>query len=570
MSKCTGNNGSKAGTRGGSSYWTIYRQSKNVSASSNERNVRKTVVENEEEAEEVATLNKSDFKETDRGSEIELNRDPFNDSNDIFDNKYTISDEESEFDEENTYSRYDAHATQVFKGLILRHPHISNVFVDDMLRCLQSLQINVPKDHRTLLGTNQNPITLRKVEPGVYWHFGFRKLIDKLLENGIMVPSKLIILANVDGMPVANSSKANFWPILVSIYNFQVTKVFVIGIYFNEHSKPSDPRTFLSDYVEEVKILRTVGYKGIFIVKIIYPLDAPALAFVKDVQYHTGKSSCNKCTIVGEYKSSRVCFPSLYNISRTDSEFRTHLKYDKHHQSLEPGPLEIEELKTDLIKDFPIEPLHALYLGVMKKLILCWNGHLKYGFNTATCFKLKLKSDDISSIDNHLEVIKKYQPSDYNRPSRPISSLKYWKGAEFSCVLYCTGPVIFKNVLYKPAYDNFMFLHTASTIVSCRELKKLWPLARILFQKFVGTYKSLYGDYAMSYYIHNTLHITDDVINLNIPTGDYSVTSFESRLGLIGKLIRGGNKRLEQVRNRIEETIDYEIQSFKRELENCK
>lgn len=47
---------------------------------------------------------------------------------------------------------------------------------------------------------------------------------------------------------------------------------------------------------------------------------------------------------------------------------------------------------------------------------------------------------------------------------------------------------------------------------------------------------------------------------------DYSTTSFEHKLGVMKKLIRGGNRMIEQIVIRVEETMDYEIQQFKQRL----
>lgn len=48
---------------------------------------------------------------------------------------------------------------------------------------------------------------------------------------------------------------------------------------------------------------------------------------------------------------------------------------------------------------------------------------------------------------------------------------------------------------------------------------------------------------------------------------DYSVTSFENKLGEMKKLIRGGNRRIEQVALRVEELIDFEVQQYKKQLD---
>lgn len=344
----------------------------------------------------------------------------------------------------------------------------------------------------------------------------------------------------------------------------KVSKPFIIGIYFG-NSKPSNAKDFLLDYVVDLQKMKTVGYRGIFIKKVVYPLDAPALAFVKGVQSHSGKNSCNKCTIVGLHKSRRVCFPiATNNSSRTDEGFRSRI-YGEHHKNYEPGPLECEELETDMVMDFPIDPLHAMDLGLMKKLVSCWMGSKRYG-NSFNTFQLKLTAFKISEADDHLNYLRQFQPSDFNRKSRALSIYKYWKGAEFSCLLNYTGPVVFQNILHEEVYENFLLLYVISTICGSKEHSDLWPLAKPLSEACSQSYKKIYGDYAVSYYVHNLLHICEDIEHLQVPMSEYSTLSFESKLGVMKKLVRGGNRRLEQVANRVEATIETEIQDLKLQL----
>lgn len=246
--------------------------------------------------------------------------------------------------------------------------------------------------------------------------------------------------------------------------------------------------------------------------------------------------------------------------------------YNKHHKAQDPGPLEKEEIGTDMIRDFPIDPLHCFDLGVMKKLVLCWTGNLRLGrfYNAPSTIKVTLSSTQILSVDTHFAKISKHQPSEYNRPSRELSMCKFWKGSEYSCVLHCTGPVVFKGVLPEIVYKNFLLLHVATTIVTCKEHKSLWPLSKSLFLEFVNTFKLIYGSYAVSYNVHNLLHVFEDLDYFKVPVNENSTTSFESRLGVLKKLVRGGNKRIEQVIHRAQETIQFEILNFKNELEEGK
>lgn len=560
---------SKPGSKGGSSYWTMYRKSKDV-----ENQTVPNQLENKSTESLEVTI---DLENSVQKDSYNYERNCNDEQNDFLrdetDEHYILDSSEEDFNDGlsdiEKKNKFDSQACDIFKNLILRNPQLSNIFINDLLGCLCSVGVNVPKDHRTLLGTNKNPIKLRKVPPGVYWHFGLEHLIRKFLENGIKLPKYIDIIANMDGLPLNKSSKANFWPISMSISNLKVVKPFIIGVYFDEKAKPDCSRDYLEDFVKDLVQLKQIGFQGIFVRKAIYPLDGPALAFVKKVQGHNAKEGCNRCTVVGEWKCNRTCFPDTsYNERRTDTEFRQR-NYNKHHKTIEPGPLEQEELCTDMINDFPIDPLHCADLGVMKKLILCWTGNLRLGntYKAPPTMKITLTSLQILTIDSHLKFIAKDQPSEYNRPSRELSMCKLWKGAEFSCILHCTGPVIFKNILPNMVYENFLLFHVASTIATCEEHKKLWPLCKNLFLEFVNSFKVLYGDYSVSYNVHNLLHIYDDLNYLGRPITYSSTASFESRLGLIKKLVRGGNRRIEQVAHRVEETIDFEIQNYKKELD---
>jgi len=70
----------------------------------------------------------------------------------------------------------------------------------------------------------------------------------------------------------------------------------------------------MSDYVSEAVDLTT---NGLNLENNRYPVvihsfvcDAPARAFIKGIKCHSGYSSCDKCTVHGEY-TGKIIFPSL-------------------------------------------------------------------------------------------------------------------------------------------------------------------------------------------------------------------------------------------------------------------
>lgn len=60
-------------------------------------------------------------------------------------------------------------------------------------------------------------------------------------------------------------------------------------------------------------------------------------------------------------------FDYSHSILRTDSNFRQHLQ-DEHHKTTSP----LEKLPIDKIKDIPLDYMHLILLGVVKKIIKIW------------------------------------------------------------------------------------------------------------------------------------------------------------------------------------------------------
>ncbi|EFN83250.1 hypothetical protein EAI_00091, partial [Harpegnathos saltator] len=140
---------------------------------------------------------------------------------------------------------------------------------------------NLPQDPRTLLET---PRIVRTVQmgSGQYWHNGLYTCLEKSLSH-VHNSMDIVLNFNIDGLPIHNNSKLQFWPILRSIYNFN-TEPMIIGIYCGEN-KPPTPNEFLTPFVNE---LLTILNNGIIIngYKInihirCFICDTPARSFIK-------------------------------------------------------------------------------------------------------------------------------------------------------------------------------------------------------------------------------------------------------------------------------------------------
>lgn len=130
-----------------------------------------------------------------------------------------------------------------------------------------------------------------------------------------------------------------------------------------------------------------------------------------------------------------------------------------------------------------------------------------------------------------------------------------------------TGPVVLKKVVTPQAYNHFLILHFAVSICITDKFKSYLNYADLLFRNFVEQYAIIYGEENITYNIHNLIHVVADV-KLYGPLDLYSTFTFESKLGRLKKLIRTGNKPLQQVSKRIYERQEHELKNLGNMFQN--
>lgn len=94
---------------------------------------------------------------------------------------------------------------------------ISKGAVDSLLSILHSNGIiSVSKNHRTL---QQTPtyVEISNIAGGKCWYNGLEKCL-RMIFSSLDRDISISLNFNVDGLPLFNSSKTSFWPILASIF----------------------------------------------------------------------------------------------------------------------------------------------------------------------------------------------------------------------------------------------------------------------------------------------------------------------------------------------------------------
>lgn len=445
---------------------------------------------------------------------------------------------------------------------------VSNSTVDSLLNILRKYgHQELPKTSRTLKGTPKS-ITTRKIGSGRFWYSGVASFIDVLKEENISLPETLTLNTNMDGVNLFNSSKAVFWPILGKFIELDNLKPFVIALYFDENgSKPNDVNDYLHEYVEEILELLSSNYKGIQLKLGQLPLDAPALAFVKDTKGHNAKKACHKCRVVGKSISKRMCFTQVENlIPRTDEQFRSHSD-PEHHRSAMNG--KIEKLPLNMTDNFSLDYLHIVLLGVTRKtlnILVSIKKNQRCKFPLHPLLRIKLRKTNFEEVNQITMKARNTQPLEITRSIRTLDFLSVMKGKELRTFIVYYGIVALRNNVHKDIYDNYQKLHIGLTICLSNQHRHLLAVAKMAFRDFVKDYKILYGNYLCSYNVHNLLHLVDEVQRLG-PLDNYSTFPFENLLGFLKTLPHSGHLPLEQAVNRYSESIHMNIYNYKMETE---
>ncbi|KAJ8928688.1 hypothetical protein NQ314_018698 [Rhamnusium bicolor] len=253
--------------------------------------------------------------------------------------------------------------------------------------------------------------------------------------------------------------------------------------------------------------------------------DAPAKSSIKLIKGHIGYFSCSKCTQEGEFINNTICFTEINFTKRTDDDF--FLKKQAEHDTSTSILQEIPNI--GLVSSFPLDYMHLLCLGVMKKLLVSlW-----------CCGKPpnKLSFHQIDQISNSLTVQSANIPSEFCRKPRTLKEVNRWKATELRQFLLYTGPIVLKSILPKKHYLNFLSLHISIRIL-CSPISnsdEVLQYAHSLLVYFVETFSLMYGNQFLSHNVHNLLHIANYVKHFG-NLDSFSAFPFENYMQTLKKI----------------------------------
>lgn len=372
-------------------------------------------------------------------------------------------------------------------------------------------------------------------------YFGIEKGIRHVLHSMNPLPDAINLQVNIDGLPLFKSSNQQFWPILGLVEEDKTKQPFVIALYLGSQ-KPDNVNQFLEIFVDEYGKLKAEGVntigKCVRIQISKFVCDASARAFVKNIKGHNAYHGCEKCTQEGTWAENRMTFPEVDAPLRTDTAFN-HQEDECHHK----GPSILTGVGIGMVTQFPLDFMHLVCLGVVRKLMLFWmRGPLLTRLGTQ---QIRLISAALISIAVTL-------PREFACKGRPLAEIDRWKATEFRTFLLYTGPVALKHNLPSVLYHNFMLLHVAIRILCSPSLCfKYCDFAETLLSRFVEHFRSVYGNYVV-YNVHGLIHLASDARQFGT-LHNFSAFPFENFLHTLKKMTRTPTRPLQQIIRRLSE-----------------
>ncbi|KAE8743263.1 hypothetical protein FOCC_FOCC011143 [Frankliniella occidentalis] len=445
--------------------------------------------------------------------------------------------------------------------------NVSHAVVNGFLKIFKPYHDFLPTDARTLLGTTRDNCPIEKMGEGEFMYLGLEKCISKFLAARLTVINfrSITISVSIDGDSPFKCTKNQLWPILVKIEELPRSKPILVAAWFGRGHPPV--QSFLEKFVKETNV---VVQKGIFVnlttsfeVKLKnFICDAPATAMIKMTKYHSGFYGCGKCFVMGESVAGCRVFKETNEKLRTDKNFREKLQKD-HHK----GDTPLLALPIDMIFSFPLDYLHLILIGALKRYLevlkdgyVVGDGKPQYEVVHGKVKKKKkqrkgkLTQNVITAINKAIEHLRKFCPSEFSRICRSFSDSGIWKATEFRQFLLYIGVVVLKGLISKEQYDLFLKLHVATRIFCSKSLcLKLGRVADDLMKSFVKESPKVCGKSFPTYCIHNLCHVYEDVKWQGQPLDSFSAFPFESFHGTLKNLLRGRAKPLPQLYKRMQE-----------------
>lgn len=185
--------------------------------------------------------------------------------------------------------------------------------------------------------------------------------------------------------------------------------------------KPGNVSSFLNPVIDDILRLEKEGFAHngrrfqVRLERVV--CDTPARSFVKATKGHNAYYACERCNQKGRYLRGRVKFPKIQNVQLRDNLSFRSKRNQAHHNASSPF-LRMQNL--DMVFSFPLDYMHLVLLGVMKRLLKMWTQDLVRSPH-------RINDSKKERINKALLAIRKLLPSEFERKSRSLKDVGTWK-----------------------------------------------------------------------------------------------------------------------------------------------
>ncbi|XP_043470563.1 uncharacterized protein LOC122503876 [Leptopilina heterotoma] len=250
--------------------------------------------------------------------------------------------------------------------------------------------------------------------------------------------------------------------------------------------------------------------------------DLPAKALFMHMKQYNGENGCQKCKIKGKREGGVQTYPHQVNLElRTEEET---IRQARRATSKNPvcgvkGPTILTNLVYKWIRTTTIDPMHCVFLGVFKSLLMLWF----YPSHAGERFSIYDKVDDVDKLIKKIKV-----PQFVQRRLRSIKEhLKYWKASELKVFFFHVSLVVLEGILMPAYFEHFKLLVAAIYLLSQRSISEdMLNNADRMIIEFSARFAFLYHARNMTNNLHSMRHFVQDVRDIG-PLYVYSCFTYE-------------------------------------------
>lgn len=377
-----------------------------------------------------------------------------------------------------------------------------------------------------------------------------------LYKEKIHDENTITLTLNTDGVKIFKSTKkGSFWPIQFVINElhpntrFENKNIIVCGFWFGK-----DPNfdIFFKPLIQELHSMKD-HVISITTPKEILNFNVRALSWTVDTiakdkiqmkKQFNGYDGCSYCFHHGE----RVEGHQIRYTNNNGNEERTHITALDDMTNASDNNIISNGFKGlcplvalpefDVIKGFVIDPMHCVFLGVVRQIAELWFDSSNHGKKFYIGLRHKI-------IDEKMSTIK--PPIGISRKPRSITERHMWKASEWRTWLFFYSLPCLYNTLPQLYLEHFCLLAESIYTLSKETIstEELFVTDRNI-SEFVKLFQHYYGKINMVYNVHLLLHLPKCVLRLG-PLWGYSNFCFENNNGVLMKYVRGKTDVSQQI-----------------------